>query len=225
MSLTLHEKPSGTLPPCPNPDVKATLHLKAEDVEHVQEVLPPSYLPCLDARPGAHRSWQSTEVPFKDAVRLKSFCSQRKLSPRSVLQLAWALVLRCYVGNPSVCFACHSLEGTWSTLDSTAKGRDESICKVDFQAETPLLELLEEVEKQNSRRHAPGTKAQTFPPEHMRSPQGIPANTGLLLQEDSSQDWPDIDGLMAGDWGDDSSIDVGSNPSSSSEAPGRADTD
>lgn len=225
MSLTLHEKPSETLTPSPNLDAKATLHLKAEGVEHVQELLPPSYLPCLDAKPGAHGSWQSTEVPFKDAVRLKSFCSQQKLSPRSVLQLAWALVLRCYVGNPSVCFACHSSEGTGSTLDSTATTPDGSICKVDFQAETSLLGLLKEVEQQNSRRHAPATRAQKFPPEHVRSPRGIPANTGLLLQEDSSQDWPDIDELASGEKRDDSSIDVSSNPSSSSETPGRADID
>ncbi|KAL8849328.1 MAG: hypothetical protein Q9221_005679 [Calogaya cf. arnoldii] len=71
--------------------MKATLRLKAEDAEDVQELLPPSYLPCLDAKPGANGSWQSAEIPFKDGVRLKSFCIQQKVSSCSILQLAWAL--------------------------------------------------------------------------------------------------------------------------------------
>lgn len=162
--------------------------------------------------------WNATEVPFKDAVCVKSFCSQHEVSSRSVLQLAWALVLRCYVGNLSVCFACRHLEGTGTTLDPTAVNPAGGICKIDVEAETPLIGLLKEIEKQSSRAHFPRTKAPTFSTNDGRSPQGIPANTGLLLREDSSQDWPDMNGSTSWGWGwgwgDDSSIDVSTSPSS-----------
>ena len=190
MSLTLRENPCESLSPYRSPDMKATLRLKAEDAEDVQELLPPSYLPCLDAKPGANGSWQSAEIPFKDGVRLKSFCIQQKVSSCSILQLAWALVLRCYVGNPSVCFACHTSEGTGNTFDSTASKPDGVICNIIVEAVTPLTEMLKEVEKQSSKAHPTWRKTHTFSTNDGRSPQGVPADTGLLFREDSSQDLP-----------------------------------
>lgn len=162
MSLTLHEKPSETLSPYPNANVQATLRLKVESVDDLPDLLPPSCLPCLDARPGDDGSWQSTKVPFRDAARLKCFCSKHGLSSQSVLQLAWALTLRCYLGNPSVCFACHSVGGTGTALDSIAANSDGGICKVDIEAEKPLIVLLEKIEVQSNGAHSCWRKAQAL---------------------------------------------------------------
>ena len=213
MSVTLHEQSLETLSPYPNPNVQTTLRLKVESVDNVPDLLPPSYLPCLDARPSVDRNWQSTEVPFRDAARLKRFCSKHGLSSHSVLQLAWALTLRCYLGNPSVCFTCHSVGGSGTALGSVAANSDGGICKVDIEPEKLLIVLLEMIERQNGGAHSPWRGAQTFSADHGRSPQSVPTNTGLLLQEDSSHDLLDVNGSQNCSLGDDELIDVSSSRS------------
>ncbi|KAL8668796.1 MAG: hypothetical protein Q9168_006589 [Polycauliona sp. 1 TL-2023] len=209
MSSTLHvEKPSETISPYSDPEAQARLQLRGQNVDDVEETLPPSYLPCLDARPGGNRSWQSTEVPFKDAARLDAFCGRMGVSTRSVLQLAWALVLRCYVGNPSVCFACYFYEGA-------SDAPDEGICKIDIEAETPLKAVLDKVDQQRGGIPPSSKKAQMFSTDNSRSSPSIPANTAFLFQYGNGRDWPDMDDSKSCGFGDDGSIDVSSSRATS----------
>ena len=210
MSLTLHEKPSQTLSSCVTPDLPATLHLKGEDVGELQD-LPPSYLPCLDARPGENGSWQSTEIPFKDALSLQSFCCQHGVSSRSVLQAAWALVLGCYIGNPSVCFAFDASGVITNALDPITSDAVEGVCMVHLVGQTPVMELLRSMEKQNDKAHPPSSEARPGSNHDSRSWRVIPANTGLLFWEANNQSWPDMEQLMSCGWANNNSIIVSSN--------------
>ncbi|KAL8735105.1 MAG: hypothetical protein Q9166_000981 [cf. Caloplaca sp. 2 TL-2023] len=51
-------------------------------------------------------------------------------------------------------------------------------------------------------------RARLFPTDEPRSSEAIPANTGLVILEDSSQDWPEVDSSTCGTWSGDSSIDA-----------------
>jgi hypothetical protein len=143
------------------------------------EDLPQSYFPCLDSKPGISRAWQSTEVPFRDAVRLRKFCEQYNASSLSFFQAAWALVLRCYLGNPSVCFVCSSSE-THEAEVVSGVAPSISVHHVDFGAMTSLLDVLK------------GAHKTRFQPSSHQSSIGhdiLPINTTLVYREARGRDW------------------------------------
>ena len=150
-----------------------------EDYQPPFEDLPQSYFPCLDSRPGTSRAWQSTEVPFRDAVRLRKFCEQYNASSLSVFQAAWALVLRCYLGNPSVCFVCSSSENYEAEVISGV-APSTSVHHVDFGATTSLLDVLK------------GAHTIHLQPSSHQSSIGhniLPINTTLVYREATKRDW------------------------------------
>ena len=107
--------------------------------------LRPCLFPDLDATSAFNGRWQSTEVPFRDTALLHSFCQEHGVSSFAVLQLAWAMVLRCYLGSESVSFGCNVSSG--ETIINGLKGTynpsvNNSACYVDFEGMGSLLELL-----------------------------------------------------------------------------------
>lgn len=159
-----------------------TLRLVGEDVGKVQN-LPPSYLPCLDARPKGDSSWQSTEVPFKDIFRLESFCSEHNVSSESVLQAAWALVLRCYIGNPSVCFMFQSSKGNTNDVDAMVSDPIKSICVVEIEGVAPAIETIMRMKKHRRRGRSRSMSAHS---QDSLSLEDIPGNTGLFIRDDDN---------------------------------------
>lgn len=43
-------------------------------------------------------------VPFSDHARLHDFCTRREITTATVYQLAWAMLLKAFIGTESVCF-------------------------------------------------------------------------------------------------------------------------
>ncbi|KAI4086061.1 MAG: hypothetical protein LQ344_007876 [Seirophora lacunosa] len=168
-----------------------------QDVDGLTE-LPPSIFPCLDARPGRSQRWQSIEIPFKDSLALTAFCSQNHVSSHAVLQAAWALVLRCYIGNPSVCFACSIVEE--AAMPSSVDG----ICKADIDGDLSALELIKGMKTRRFRCLAQ-SEALAPPP---RTLDVHPANTLLLFQESEEQEWQEDDRREAAGWDDNGLVDV-----------------
>lgn len=154
------------------------LHPQVGDTEYHND-LPHSYFPCLDPRPGQNGAWQSTEVPFKDVLRLQSFCREHNVSCLSLFQAAWALVLRCYLGSPSVCFASDS-----SDMAEDANGTTVSVCRIAFSETSSILDILK------------GLYTKCFPSSSEPSLQSsvhaqpdvldsLPMNTSLVYREDN----------------------------------------
>jgi len=67
----------------------------------------PSYFPALlDGLPDLRDNFQETTVKLDvDDGALLEFCSRHQLTPRSVFQTAWAIVIGYYAGVEDICFA------------------------------------------------------------------------------------------------------------------------
>lgn len=161
----------------------------AEETENLFD-LPPSNFPCLDANPGASTVWQSTEIPFRDLTLLQSFCIEYNVSPLSVWQAAWALVLRCYLANQSVCFACEvskeAADADQSLLSNTS---DDLLCKAEIEAEVPVIDLLRGMK---TIKHNPSSHLARASLSCVGLSLGLailPANTLLIFHEHERQDW------------------------------------
>lgn len=74
------------------------------DMATTSKDIRPCYFPCLDSNLARNGEWQSAEVPYCDFPRLSSFSKECEVSAQAVLQTAWAMVLRVYLGGDSVCF-------------------------------------------------------------------------------------------------------------------------
>ena len=155
------------------------LHPQVGDTEDHNH-LPHSYFPCLDSRPGQNRAWQSTEVPYKDAVRVQSFCKEHDVSSLSIFQAAWAMVLRCYLGSPSVCFTSKSSKTAGLANSATVR-----VCQMDFAETTSMLDVLKAIHTKDL--SSPSQPLQTRSPTHGQPdiPDILPMNTSLVHREDS----------------------------------------
>ena len=153
-------------------------HPQLADTEHHND-LPHSYFPCLDSRPGDNKAWQSTEVPFKDAVRVQSFCREHNVSSLALFQAAWAVVLRCYLGSPSVCFASDS-----SDIAGDANSTTVGVCRMDLTETISVLDLLKAVYTKYF--PSPSQPAlQSSAHEQPNVLDVLPMNTSLVYREDN----------------------------------------
>ena len=142
--------------------------------------LPHSYFPCLDSRPGQNTAWQSNEVPFRDAVRVHSFCREHHVSSLSIFQAAWAIVLRCYLGSPSVCFASNSSE-TAEDANSATVG----ICQVEFAGASSMLNVVKGMNTKYFPSPSQPSRIQSTLCGLSDAPNTMPINTSLSHREKS----------------------------------------
>ena len=110
---------------------------------HLGDFQPCSF-PELQGEPGA-RGASTINVPVADAHALRAFCSAHETTPATLLHLVWALVLRAYTGNDSVCFGylgsgreidvddVDNIAGPFITM---------LVSRVNFQPESAVGELL-----------------------------------------------------------------------------------
>ena len=204
------EKPFANLVGSHDPGIQTSLRLTGGDAENTRR-FPPSYLPCLDARSGGNGHWQSTEVPFKDLASLRSFCSRYSASPLCVLQAAWALVLRCYTGDPSICFVCSSSTNAVANIHPDSLDTFEGVCEAHWDGDMSVLEFLRAVNTRDDRKVSHVLKTAPFPPSG--KPQNlelVPANTGMVFQEDSVEELVEMNGSESGRWRGDVPIEVSS---------------
>jgi non-ribosomal peptide synthetase component F len=106
----------------------------------------PCFFPTLnDGRVGSHEH-ESVEVIIPDSTAIQNFCKKNGVTLSNVLQLAWALVLHCYVGASDVSFGVIA-----SGRDIPVKDIDEAvgvfvnmlIARLTFSDETTIGKLLE----------------------------------------------------------------------------------
>ena len=168
------------------------LHLIVSDAEDLDD-LPLSHFPCLDSRPGTDRIWQSTEVSFKDVVRLRSFCRENDVSFQSVFQAAWALVLRCYLGNSAVCFAYNSSETPEDADKHSNPNPNITVCRVEFGAGASILDVLKEVDTKRFRSSSQPSKIHSSVHQQSSGPQILPINTSLVYREEKQRYFCGVD--------------------------------
>lgn len=154
------------------------LHPQVGDTKDHND-LPHSYFPCLDSRSGQQRSWQSIEVPFKDAVCVQSFCREHNVSSLSIFQAAWAMVLRCYLGSPSVCFASNSSE-----IAKDANRATVSVCQMEFAEATSMLDVLKGMHTKCLSSPSQPWQTQSSIRERPDVQDILPMNTSLVYRED-----------------------------------------
>lgn len=99
----------------------------------------PCYFPILDGNLDSSTTWHSIDVPLHGVVDLHSKGEQLGVPPASFLQMAWAVVLRCYLGNSSIFFGCAGLEKMtdWKEGDC-----DLTCCRVVLEEDYTVLKLL-----------------------------------------------------------------------------------
>jgi amino acid adenylation domain-containing protein/non-ribosomal peptide synthase protein (TIGR01720 family) len=106
----------------------------------------PCFFPSLnDGKSGPHEH-ESVEVSITDAAVIQNFCKKNGVTLSNVLQVAWALVLHCYVGASDVSFGVVA-----SGRDIPVKNIDEAvgvfvnmlIARLTFSDETTISKLLE----------------------------------------------------------------------------------
>lgn len=175
---------------CPNRQTE--LHL-TNSVTSTEKDLPYSIFPCLDSRPGAGKTWHETEVPFKDISLLQTRCQHQNIDSISVFKAAWALVLKCYLGNLHVSFAFDCVRDCddQSKLDHLASNVSLSEARLDQC--TTSLELLKHLHTRDE-----------WPPLHSADgPHGpdsrrleSPVNTCLLYRTTKQGAWTGLEESM-----------------------------
>ena len=197
MSATLQEEMASISKRSGSTKGTSMLHLKGgntdedEDLQLSHQDLPQSYFPCLDSRAGINRGFQSTEVPFRDTPRLRSCCTENDVSSLSVFQAAWALVLRCYLGNPSVCFVYSSCENP-DAEEISKSPSSVSVCQVGFGATTSLLDVLKGAHKKHVQSSSQPSKFHASFHQPSIGPDFLPINTALVYREENQRDWSGV---------------------------------
>lgn len=159
------------------------------------EDLPPSFFPCLDSRSGASNTWQASEVPFKDVNLLRAICQQNSISPSSLFQAAWVLVLQCYIGDPDVCFAFCFVGENVNFTEFHDPDVAVSTCQARLgQVETPL-ELLKHMNARSPDFIAQPSINQRVEYGWDNGRHSLPANTCMLYQEDARELRPGLGNL------------------------------
>lgn len=108
--------------------------------------------PDLDTTSEFDGRWQSTEV-FRDTALLDSFCQEHGVSSFAVLQLAWAVILRCYLGSESVSFN-YTVLGE-ETVNHHGTYPSVNACCVDFEGMGSLFDLLRVIQSDLHSRNQP----------------------------------------------------------------------
>ena len=195
MSSTLQKELFSTSKRSGGTNGPSMLHLKGSTPDEHEELLlshkdlPQTYFPCLDSRSGSNTTWQAAEVPFKDIIGLRSFCKELDVSHLSVFQAAWALVLRCYLGNPSVCFAYSSSLNPEETNKVSRSHPSTRVCHVEFEKTTSLLDVLKETFKKSVQALCQPSKIQSSRYQQPIGPVNLPTNTVLVYREENQRDW------------------------------------
>ncbi len=149
-----------------------------------------SFKPChfpalLDGLPDHRQEFQETTVKLEvDNGALLDLCSRHHLTPRSVIQVAWAIVIGCYAGVEDVCFAYLANVGGLSDL----KTGNILICHAQITAENLLLDTMGEM----MRNFKEASTSQKCSPTVIRKLLGlggqIPFNSGLQIPQTSASE-------------------------------------
>ena len=177
--LPIAEQTAGISTTCENQG----LHRLGRDKAELPKDLQPCYFPCLDSSSVSDGDWQSVEVPFRDALRLQTFCKEHGISSLAVLQTAWALVLRCYVGGNSF-FLGHLVPRANSHLDGEgpawAACFDFATYHMELEETDTVMGILHAKEADHSR---PQARQPVYVDIRAMEPSAPLYNTALQVRE------------------------------------------
>ena len=109
----------------------------------------PCHFPTLnDGKPGPHEVGDY-EIHLENSTALQSFCKKNGVTMSNVIQLAWALLLHCYVGSSDVSFGVVA-----SGRDIPVRNIEEAagcfvnmmICRTTLTDDTPIRQILEKLQ-------------------------------------------------------------------------------
>lgn len=115
--------------------------------------LRPCVFPCLDSTSALDGDWQSVEIPSRDALGLENLCKHHGVSSLAVMQTAWALLLRCYVGSNSSLFGQLILTGDSLSKDvgySWAPSSYLATCKIELEEAESITRTLQATQTNSS---------------------------------------------------------------------------
>lgn len=105
----------------------------------------PCHFPALSDEVGSDLSSGKARVPGVDANAMHTFCQLFDITPSTVIQTAWALVLQSYTGLTTVCFGSLS-SGRDLPIDDVENIYGPLIamitCKLDLNTDTSLIDSL-----------------------------------------------------------------------------------
>jgi NRPS condensation-like uncharacterized protein/aryl carrier-like protein len=109
----------------------------------------PCYFPSMiEGGAKRHRN-ETVQVPGLDADTIHAFCKAREITPATVIQTAWALVLGRYTGSKAPCFGVLS-SGRDAPIDDIENILGPLInmltCRVHLHEELTLMEVLNSVQ-------------------------------------------------------------------------------
>jgi non-ribosomal peptide synthetase component F len=92
---------------------------------------------------------ETTQVPGVNATAIHTFCKAWEITPATVIQTAWALVLGCYTGSSTPCFGTLS-SGRDVPIDNIAGIFGPLItmltCQIRLYERSTVLEILRSVQ-------------------------------------------------------------------------------
>ena len=113
----------------------------------------PCLLPTLSTRDSSNRRWSSTVIDLPiSREHLTASAARHNIDMKSMLQTAWALVLRIYVGTDDVCFGYQT-----SGRDIPVNGVKEAVgcfsstmvCRLQVPAACSILSIIRTAEQSN----------------------------------------------------------------------------
>ncbi|KAG8530149.1 NRPS [Bacidia gigantensis] len=112
--------------------------------------LEPCSFPILNDAVSSERVLRTQHINFDKMEILGDFCKTHSVTLANVFHMAWAMTLQCYTGSQDVCFGYLN-----STRDSAVQGIDDLVgylvnmlvCRVKFDTETPLITVLQQIQK------------------------------------------------------------------------------
>lgn len=117
--------------------------------EYLADVEPCLFPVLVDGATDPPRSLGSYILNLGQAPELQAFCASSSVTLSSVLQMVWALVIRCYTGSDEVCFGYLA-----SGRDMPVDGIEDAvgvfinmlICRINLQNTLELGEALDKVQ-------------------------------------------------------------------------------
>ncbi|KAE8868649.1 hypothetical protein PTNB29_02560 [Pyrenophora teres f. teres] len=145
----------------------------------------PCFFPSLGDSGGANTIPRTVEVPSIDSSAVHMFCKIWEVTPATIIQTAWALVLSRYTNSTNPCFGnlssgrdlpIHNVNSIFGPLISILP------CRIHLHKQLTVLEALKTVQEN----YASSLSFQTFPLASMHSFLGLGTsalfNTALSLQ-------------------------------------------
>ena len=127
-------------------------HSRAADISFWKEYLEgiePCYFPSLNDGVKSGKEMQSLDLKLRNASDLQVFCAKNSVTLANVMQLVWALAIRCYTGFDEVCFGYLT-----SGRDVPVPGIEDAvglfvnmlICRVNFTDGLLLSQSLKQIQ-------------------------------------------------------------------------------